>query len=194
MMGATSPPMDVSGYFRDPDGDTLSYSSTSDDTGVATVNAMGNPVMVTGVAVGTANITVKAMDPDGAYAEQMFMVTVTPAMLGAPMNVMAEVMVDDADPGDPMTNVKVTWTDGENSDAHWVGLYDVVNNRTYSSERVAGDPSAMTHTFTNVPDGVYLAAVIATPKTGDDSSPMVNYARMANGNPMLTVIPVPATQ
>ena len=154
MMGATSPPMDVSGYFRDPDGDMLSYSSMSDNTAVATVNATGNPVMVTGVAVGTANITVKAMDPDGAYAEQMFRVTVTEAMLTAPTNAMARV--DDSDPGEPA--VVVTWTDGLGAAQHAVLLFD--ENWEFGT-RIATNQTDGTTTFMNVPSGDYTAVVVA---------------------------------
>ena len=52
----------VAGYFSDPDGDALSYSATSSNTGVATVAISGDTVAVTGVAIGSAEITVTASD------------------------------------------------------------------------------------------------------------------------------------
>ena len=170
--------VNAAGYFSDNTGAT--YEAESDDTDVATVMVDGSTVTITGVSVGTANITVTATS-GAVEAEQMFMVTVTPAALGPPMNVMA--MVDTQDPARP--NVTVTWTDGENSDAHWVGLYDAVNNRTYGSQRVAGDPSAMTHTFVDVAPGTYLPAVISTL---EGFTPLVDYARLDDGRPRLTVV------
>ena len=56
--------VDVASYFSDPDGDTLSYSASSDDTGVATVAVSGSEVTVSRVAAGTATITVTASDGD----------------------------------------------------------------------------------------------------------------------------------
>lgn len=68
--------VDVSAYFSDPDGDALSYGAASADVGVATVSVSGSTVTVTGVAQGTAVITVTGTDPEGLSAEQTFQVTV----------------------------------------------------------------------------------------------------------------------
>ena len=66
----------VQSTISDPDGDTLTWEATSDDEVVATAMVdMDGVVTITAVAVGTANITVKATDPDGMYAMQSFMVT-----------------------------------------------------------------------------------------------------------------------
>lgn len=67
---------DVSGFFSDPDGDALSYGATSSDDGVAAASVSGNTVTTTGVAQGTAVITVTATDLEGLSAEQTFGVTV----------------------------------------------------------------------------------------------------------------------
>ena len=175
--------VDAAMYFSDNTGAT--YAAESDMPMYATVMTDANSGVVTiiGVAEGMAMITVTATS-GAVEATQEFMVTVTPAALGAPMNVMAEIRTDDRPEG-TVYNVKVTWTDGDNSDAHWVGLYDAVNNRTHGSHRVAGDPSVMEHTFSNVPPGVYLPAVISTL---EGFTPMVDYARLDDGRPRLTVI------
>ena len=173
--------VDAAMYFSENTGAT--YAAMSDMPMYATVAVSGSIVTITGVAEGTAMITVTATS-GSVEATQEFMVTVTPAALGAPMNVMAEIRTDDRPEG-TVYNVKVTWTDGDNSDAHWVGLYDAVNNRTHGSHRVAGDPSVMEHTFSNVPPGVYLPAVISTL---EGFTPMVDYARLDDGRPRLTVI------
>ncbi len=69
----------VSGAFSDPDGDGLAYRAASSDGGVATVSVSGSVVTVTGVAPGTATVTVTATDPGGRSATQTFGVTVTAA-------------------------------------------------------------------------------------------------------------------
>ena len=90
--GMMSGAMDVSGYFSDADGDTLTYTAASSDEAIATA-AIGSesgdgtsppppgttPSMltITGVAAGTATITVTAADGDGETAMQEIMVTVT---------------------------------------------------------------------------------------------------------------------
>ncbi|MCY3808597.1 MAG: M66 family metalloprotease [Gemmatimonadetes bacterium] len=61
-------------YFTDPDGDELSYSASSSDTDVATVAVSGYTLAVTGVAAGSAQITVTASD-DSLSATQGFTAT-----------------------------------------------------------------------------------------------------------------------
>ena len=67
--------VDASDHFEDPDGDALAYSATSSDPAVASVVVSGGVVTVTGVAKGTATVTVTATDPEGLWAEQSFQVT-----------------------------------------------------------------------------------------------------------------------
>ena len=68
--------IDVSSYFRDPDGNALTYAASSSNTGVATASVSGSRVTVTGVAVGSATVTVTASDPAGLTATQTIAVTV----------------------------------------------------------------------------------------------------------------------
>ena len=75
--GATK--VSVSGAFRDPDGDRLTYGATSSSPGVASVSVSGSVVTVTPVAAGTATVTVTARDPAGASATQSIAVTVQAA-------------------------------------------------------------------------------------------------------------------
>ena len=64
--------VNVSAYFTDSDGDTLTYEVMSSDTGVAKVAVSGDTVMISAQAVGTATVTVTASDPGGLTAEQSF--------------------------------------------------------------------------------------------------------------------------
>lgn len=64
--------VEVSGYFADPDGETLSYGAASSDSGVAAVAARGDTIDVIGVAPGTATVTVTARDAGGLAAESSF--------------------------------------------------------------------------------------------------------------------------
>ena len=71
--------VDVASYFRDPDGDALSYEAVSADVDVATVSVSGSTVAVAAVAAGNSTVTVTASDPGGLEAHQEWAVTVTPS-------------------------------------------------------------------------------------------------------------------
>ncbi len=70
----------LSGVFRDPDGDALTYSAVSSNYAVAaTLHVNGSTLTVVATGTGTATITVTAQDPDGNEVSDAFQVTVTPA-------------------------------------------------------------------------------------------------------------------
>ena len=71
--------LDVSGYFTDPDGDTLRYEANTSDEGVAKVSASGDTVAINAEAEGLATVTVTTSDPEGLSAEQSFEITVGPS-------------------------------------------------------------------------------------------------------------------
>ncbi len=81
--------LDASRYFSDPDGDALTYSATSSNTGVASVSVSGSTVTITAAGVGSATVTVTARDPGGLTATQTASVTVRQAT--APNLVFASV-------------------------------------------------------------------------------------------------------
>ncbi|MYH54025.1 MAG: hypothetical protein F4139_13955 [Gemmatimonadetes bacterium] len=86
--------IDAAAYFTDPDGDDLRYSARSAEPARATVAVSGDTVAVTGMAVGSAVVTVTARDPAGLAAEQGFKVTVpnrTPAAVGTIEDLELEV-------------------------------------------------------------------------------------------------------
>ena len=68
--------LDVSAYFSDPDGDPLTYSASSSDTGIAAVKVFGSTLELTGARKGVAEIAVTAADPGGLGATLSFRATV----------------------------------------------------------------------------------------------------------------------
>ena len=115
--------VDVSAYFSDPDGDTLSYGATSADGDVTTVSVSGSTVTATGMAQGTAVVTVTGTDPEGLSAEQTFQVTVPnrgPVAVGSipdlELTVGAEASVDVSayfsDPDGDALSYEATSADG----------------------------------------------------------------------------------
>ena len=64
--------IDLSGKFRDPDGDSLSYAAETSDSAVAIASAEGSLVIITGQAPGSATVTLTATDPDGLSATLSF--------------------------------------------------------------------------------------------------------------------------
>ena len=80
-MGVDEAPLtvEVSGAFRDPDGDALTYGASSSAPGVVTAAVSGSRVTLTPVSTGTARVTVTARDPAGLSATQAIAVTVTSA-------------------------------------------------------------------------------------------------------------------
>ena len=141
--------------------DTLTWSAMSDMTMYATaeVDDMGM-VTITGVAAGMATITVTATDMAGAMATQEIMVTIEAADMTSisPSNVMA---IDaTTNPGNLM--ITVTWTDGENVEAHGVVLF----TSDFSEWPYAARSMNGSHTFSNVAAGTYVAVVVALDADG----------------------------
>ena len=77
-VGEAAARIEVSGAFRDPDGDALTYEASSSAPSVATVSVSVSTVTVTAVAPGTSTVTVTATDTDGSNtaATQAFTVKV----------------------------------------------------------------------------------------------------------------------
>lgn len=68
--------VDLSQYFEDPDDDVLTYSATSNRTGVVTIGVSGSTLTLTPVAVGSATVSVTATDHGGLSASRSVSVTV----------------------------------------------------------------------------------------------------------------------
>ncbi len=68
--------LDFSGYFRDPEGDSLSYRVVSSNPLIANASVSGNVVKLTGRSSGTTAVLAAARDPVGSEVQQEFLVTV----------------------------------------------------------------------------------------------------------------------
>ena len=69
--------VNVSAYFRDPDGDALSYSATTSNEAVATVAVSGNTLTITHAGTGTVIVDVVARDAGGLATQQSIAVAVS---------------------------------------------------------------------------------------------------------------------
>ena len=68
--------VDVAEYFSDPDGDPLTYETTSSDIEVATVSVSESVVSLIALRPGSVEITVSVRDPMGGTATLSFTVTI----------------------------------------------------------------------------------------------------------------------
>ncbi len=68
--------LDMTPFFDDPDGDPLTYVAAVTDSAVAEAGVRGSALTVTGLAKGTATVTVTATDDEGLAAAQRFRVAV----------------------------------------------------------------------------------------------------------------------
>ena len=129
--------IDLSNYFSDPDtNDTLSYSASSSDTGVATESVSGSDLTITRKAPGVTTVTVTAADRSAGHADRLtategFTVTVedpTPAkvtgLTGMPGSVRGTIDLD-WDPADGADDYEVAqWRRLLGPLYHWVVLDD----------------------------------------------------------------------
>ncbi|MDE3259290.1 MAG: Ig-like domain-containing protein [Gemmatimonadota bacterium] len=76
IIGEGDAKVDVSEYFRDGDGDALTFTAVSSDESVAAVSMSGSTLTVRSVSPGDATITVTATDPGGLSATRRFRVYV----------------------------------------------------------------------------------------------------------------------
>ena len=65
----------ISGYFNDPDGDSLTYTARSDNTNVVTASMSGDYLTLTAQRAGSTNVTVTVSD-GSSTATQRFTVQV----------------------------------------------------------------------------------------------------------------------
>ena len=78
-VGSAAVSVNVAPYFTDPDGDALTYSASSNRTGIVGARASGSTVTLTPRSPGVATVAVTARDSGGLSATQSIAVTVQAA-------------------------------------------------------------------------------------------------------------------
>ena len=138
-VGDASKTIDVSGYFRDPDGDSLTYSVSSDDRDVVSVQRTGSSsIRLTPEDDGNATVTVTASDGSLSIT-QTFSVTVNSSSVNisdVPDVVVENISADFTNnyPGERYT-VSVTVRNAGGRRAYSVRLrYYYSDDATYSSD------------------------------------------------------------
>jgi len=198
LVAGDSATLGVSGYFSDPDGDTLAYTAATSDAGVAGATVSGDTLTVRGTAQGTATVTVTAADPDGLTAEQNIAVSVarpvpttvvvTPdsaslTALGQTAPFATEVF-DQI--GRPMPDAAVAWSSGDTTVATTdsAGVATAKSNGTTSITATAEAASGRGWlTVMQLAHGVTVTPATASVTQGDTLR-LAAEARDANGYPM----------
>ena len=169
MAGMSSDAMDVSMYFSDADGDTLTYRAMSNMEMYATVAVDGSMLTITGVAAGQATITVYASDGmGGADAMRTIMVTVTAAN-AAPM---AQGMIDAVTVSADEMSDPITLGDYfSDADGDSLTYMEESSNEAVATAEIArddSDPGNIVHTLTitGVAAGSATITVTATDPAG----------------------------
>ena len=75
-VGGATGTLNLGSYFSDPDGDSLAYAASTDDTSIAAVNLSGATMIITPIDSGKTTVTASATDPDGLSGTQTFTVKV----------------------------------------------------------------------------------------------------------------------
>ncbi|MDE2975773.1 MAG: Ig-like domain-containing protein [Gemmatimonadota bacterium] len=128
--------VDVAGHFTDPDGDVLYYAASSSSPANVRVSVSGSVVTVSGVAKGSAAVTVTARDPGELTASQGFMVTVT-----IPDRAVLEELYDALGGSDWTTNTN--WL----TDADLATWYGVTTNEAKRVVRLELQANGLTGTI-----------------------------------------------
>ena len=101
--GQSVPPIDVSAFFSDPDGDQLTYTAESSNPSVVTATIEGSVLTLSLLAEGTATVTIVATDAGGLSLSRSFEVTV--AGTGDP----ALIFRDDFNDESSLSNWELRW-------------------------------------------------------------------------------------
>ena len=179
MAGDTSAPIDVSPYFTDADGDTLTYTATSDMEMYVEVSIDGSMVTIMARRAGMATITVTADDSKGGTATQSIAVTVpnsAPKAVGS-IDAVSDLMAGDTSEA---MDVSMYFTDYDGQMLTYTATSDM---EMYAM--VAVDGSMLT--ITGVSAGMATITVTATDTEGATAMQTImvtvpNSAPMAVGS------------
>ncbi len=170
--------VDVSGAFRDPDRDTLTYGAESSNPSAVTVSMSGSRVTLTQVDLGTAEVTVTATDRGGSNtsATQTFDVTVGGNRSPEPVGTLRALSLRVED-GDETVEVANAFRDRDND--------DLTYGASSSDERVALAAAAgSTVTVTPAASGTATVTVTARDADGSNTTARQRFAvTVANRSP-----------
>ena len=205
-VGDSAATIDLDGYFSDPDGDTLDYSASSNDTDVAAVSLDNNDdtllrITPSSTNTGTATITVTAADratgvQDRMAVEGTFTVTVSPqagATISSDPTTLDENNIDNADLVVDLTGVEYA-ASGTLSSSHFsivptpltvTGL-SVAQIQRNSDTQVRVTVSATNFDITS--DITIAVKILAAGLTGDDdiTSDTVTVGAIPDTAPTIT--------
>ena len=160
--------LDVSGYFMDADGDTLTYTAMSSNTGIATESIDGSMLTITAAGAGSATVTVTASDGNGGSETVEIMVTVNAPSNMAPRPkagmTLPDLRIQITPRTDPATELLPTADDN-------LGEYQ--DNKTIDLSKYFEDPDGVllffkvTKTETPVTDDTTVIKLHSGPATYD---------------------------
>ncbi|WP_419163332.1 Ig-like domain-containing protein [Candidatus Palauibacter sp.] len=167
--------LDVARYFSDPDGDALRYAATTSNAAVVSAGVSGSTLTLTGVADGTATVTVAATDPGGLSATQSVDVTVqTPNRPPAPSG---SIPAQSLSPGrTARLDVARYFSDPDGDALRYAAA-------TSSAGVVSAGVSGSTLTLTGVADGTATVTVTATDPDGLSATQSVGVTVQSNRAP-----------
>ena len=206
-LGEPAATVNVANNFADPDGDALSYTVSSSNSGVAAASILGTVVTVQPVALGAAAVTVTARDAGGLTASLSFVVTVT----GSP-DLVASVSPNSvavAPGGEFQVRVTVRNRGNVAAPATRVRTFASADSVVTTSDEEVGDPSdvpalgpgesaQITYVLTvdsSVPPGTYWLGECVDPVEGEsdtDNNCSAALKMTVTGSPDLVVSVSPA--
>ncbi|MDE2773551.1 MAG: prolyl oligopeptidase family serine peptidase [Gemmatimonadota bacterium] len=171
--------VDISAAFSDPDGDILAHGVASNAPSVAQVTVSGSDVTVSGIAPGTATVTLAATDPGGLSAALTFVVTVTAANR-AP-TVSAQITDQIVEEGaEVRVDISEAFTDPDGDDLTYDAISDAqdiavasVSGSEVTVSGVTPETTAVTVTATD-PGGLGATQAFTVTVTAANRAPTVS--------------------
>ena len=185
--GRTTPTrLNLAPYFSDADNDPLTYTATSGNTSLVTVTVTGSLLNLTGVAVGSATVTVRAEDPAGAAVSSPVAVTVTgansaPTVTSIPaqtlvLNVIRTVQVPLNTYFNDLNNDALTYTPTSGDTSVVAASVNAATGvLTLTAAAVSTTPVTVTVTASD-PDGATVSGTISVTVS---ANPLTNVAPVA---------------
>ena len=172
--------VDVSGSFRDPDGNALSYAAESSDDLVATATVSGSEVTIRPVSAGSATVTVTATDPGGLKATQNIAVTVEPPENQPPRAVgsLADQTVETG--AEVSVDISDAFTDPDSDELRYSAVSD-------NSDVATASTTGTSVVVTGVVAGSTDITVTATDPGGLDDSQSFTVTVTDDGGPSISI-------